>query len=555
MNKKIIKFISMWSLFLLAFVIIFKNGVFYSNQEIATYSPKEIIFIDYDTTDSVYTPLSENSALQLDITEFPINNLHIDFAKKISESVNFTFYVKDEAENQIIIKSMSASAGASKLDVYFSHPISYTSLFISTDKAFTLESITSKIKEFNPIQKSPEWVRNVIFVGVGSFLLTFFCISRKRRLRTENSAQVPVRDSNIELLRIICMFLIIGHHCIVHGGILETDENINKMVSLIFVPVGKICFITFIAISMWFFVDNSKFKAIKFIKTWGMVFFYSFIFTLLSGYLEGGVTVKKLLSSLLPIAGNSHGFASSYLLFYLLLPFIAIATEKLQKKAARYLLIITFYAQVISQIIGYLNSYYQQIFSEIGLFIFCYILMLNLKKWPIKILQDKSLLGCIVASIYFLLLESNYLSLFGKNNQITDFILSISGSESSLLIIIAGFCIFFLAKDIKIPNSSLINRIATYTFAVLLIHDHNYFRTFVWDYFVETEKWYSSNIYIFILLFVIVCIFFVCSIIEYLRTEFIEKNMLNIHIVKNISKKWDNILSNFIGESNETKHK
>ena len=128
-----------------------------------------------------------------------------------------------------------------------------------------------------------------------------------------------VRQSNFELLRIVCMIFLVAHHCCVHGGVLNTDSP-YRFFALIFLPIGKICFVAFVALSMWFLTEKS-FKSSRFVKTWLEVFFYSVSFCLISfifiprsklGMIRGG------LASLLPITGNSHGFASSYLLFYLL---------------------------------------------------------------------------------------------------------------------------------------------------------------------------------------------------------------------------------------------
>lgn len=48
------------------------------------------------------------------------------------------------------------------------------------------------------------------------------------------------RKSNIELCRIICMLLIIAHHCVVHGGAINIDTCINKYIALFLLPGGKI---------------------------------------------------------------------------------------------------------------------------------------------------------------------------------------------------------------------------------------------------------------------------------------------------------------------------
>ena len=87
------------------------------------------------------------------------------------------------------------------------------------------------------------------------------------------------RESNIELCRIFSMVLIISHHCIYHGNAINMEYCTNKLIALALLPGGKLCFDTFIAISMWFLVDSS-FKAVRFVKLWTEVLFYSVLTTI-----------------------------------------------------------------------------------------------------------------------------------------------------------------------------------------------------------------------------------------------------------------------------------
>ena len=75
------------------------------------------------------------------------------------------------------------------------------------------------------------------------------------------------RSSNIELLRIICMFMIVIHHFMAHGGLWMLPTGINKIIVNFFMPFGKMAFVVFVVISCWF-LTNSEFKGARFIKTW-----------------------------------------------------------------------------------------------------------------------------------------------------------------------------------------------------------------------------------------------------------------------------------------------
>lgn len=542
-KKKILQFISIWIIFYIALLLILKNQTLFSNEIIYEYNTTEIIANDFDVNNNIYSPLNENSKLQLELPAESINNIVLNFKDKSIENNTFTIYSQDEYGEFVVKNRLQSNAGTKYVNIYFEDMYDQP-LFIKTEKPITLSNIQILYKELNIIQKNPVWLISNIIVLVASFVLAV--VSAKISIRVNESlSKGDTRDTNIELLRIICMLLIIAHHYVIHGGIFNTNCISNKVTASIFIPIGKICFITFIAISMWFLIDK-KFKTSRFLKTWIQVFFYSVSFTIISFIVEGRFSIKDMFSAMLPIAGNSHGFASSYLLFYLCLPFVVLATRNVQKKQARCLLGILFYAQVLSQVIGYINQYSQPIFSELTLFVFCYVLMLNIKKWPPKFIENKKLMLFIFLGIYVLLLEGNYVLLFGKGNNIVNFVMNNSSSESSFLVITAGFSLFFIFKDIKIKKSMLINKIATYSFAVLLIHDHNFFRLHMWQDVCNTPLWYSSKYYIILLIITVVAIYYTCAFIDYIFKIIFENYIIKTKIWKTIITKWDNLFKESI---------
>lgn len=350
-------------------------------------------------------------------------------------------------------------------------------------------------------------------------------IEKESKTKIINS-RIAKRESNIELLRIICMIGIIAHHCVVHGGSINMEYCTNKVISILLLPAGKIGFTCFLAISTWYLVD-SEFKTIRFIKMWLEVFFYSVLFSIIAFVVTDTFTIKSFFSALLPIAGNSHGYASSYLLLYLLIPFLRKITKNITRFQARMLLVILFYAQILSQIIGYINGYYQSIYSEILLFVFCYFLSLNLKRWPIKIIYDKVICGLLFASIWLMISHIFYSQVRGNSRGLFEFISAITKDESSILYLLAGYALFFFFKNISIKHNTIINTIATTTFGILLIHDHNFFRGIVWNNIFKCSNWYYSNHFFLKILLCVCNIFIMCGCIDYLRQICFEKPLFS----------------------------
>lgn len=351
-----------------------------------------------------------------------------------------------------------------------------------------------------------------------------------------------IRQSNFELLRIICMLMLVAHHCCVHGGILQTDSP-NKYFALIFLPVGKICFVAFLTLSMYFLCEK-QFKAERFIKTWLEVFFYSITFCVLSFIFVPRSTISMIqggVSALLPISGNSHGFASTYLLFYLLLPFVKKSVDGLEQKPLKFLIVILFYAQILEQIIMKFTRWVMPIYSLPTLFLFFYTFLLYLKRYSIRVLENKFFTGMIVILVWAFVYVTNYMA-FKNGNRYLTFLNSFTVDESSLLYVIAGIALFFFFKEINIPQSKLINKIATCTFGVLLIHDHQFFRYALWQKIVKTQEWYYSDKYILYFVLVTLCVFITCSVFDFLRQITIEKLIMKSKLVNKATIKLNSLL-------------
>ena len=376
--------------------------------------------------------------------------------------------------------------------------------------------------------------------------LVLFIFFKKGNNTTQNTLK---RDTNIELCRIICMLFVVLHHYVIHGGSFNLPVlNPNRIYSLFLIPGGKLGFDCFLAISCWFLVDQ-EFKSKRFIKMWLLVWFYSVTFSIITFLMGGYFTFENWFSIFLPISGNSHGFASAYLSLYLLLPFLAKMTDKLTKHQARWLMILLFFFEVITQLVGAYTHYYQKLSSELLVFILCYVIALNLKRWPLKITQNKHMMLTLFISIWLLLWLLQYSYIKHPENQLLAYLKGTMEDESSISNLLGGFSFFLFFKNIKIKHNWFINTLATGTFGILLMHDHNFFRYVFWDKVIHTpELYYSSNLIPHSILAAL-WIFIMGFVIDKLREFCLERNILKIKLLNQICGKCDNIIYPSINEA------
>lgn len=350
------------------------------------------------------------------------------------------------------------------------------------------------------------------------------------------SQKNKIRQSNIELCRIVCMLLIIAHHCVVHGGGIGMNTCVNRYTALFFLPGGKFCFDAFLAISTWFLVDQT-FKSERFLKTWCQVLFYSVTFAAISAYMGVSLTKRNWFSVFFPITGNSHGFAASYLAFYLLMPFLGITASKLTKKQLQWLILLLLYFQVTSQIIGTVSQYFQPIHSELQLFVLCYFLALYIKRYPLPLLFNRIFLFTTVILMWFLVFFIWCLAaVFLPGNAWVGVLSSLCNDESSILYLIGGYAFFLLFYTLRIPTNQYINAIAHTTFGILLIHDHNFFRYVLWNQIFHAQDWWYSRYFLIHILLCVFIIFVVGALIDHLRQKYIERFIFSLPLVSNLEK-------------------
>lgn len=356
-----------------------------------------------------------------------------------------------------------------------------------------------------------------------------------------------IRESNIELCRIVCMLLIIAHHSVIHGGAIDMNLCLNKYIAFFLVPGGKLCFVTFMVISTWFLVEQ-KFKWQRFIKTWLEVLFYSVLFTFVSSWLGTPISKKNWVSVFFPIIGNSHGFAATYLAFYLLIPFLAMIRDKITHRQLLLLITILSYYQIFSRMLGRIDGYNPSLVSsELTLFILFYFISLYLRRYPVRFFANKKFLIGLFIGIWLSIFTIWCLSLSGFAKTFRYAALStVAQDESSILYILGGYVLFYIFNNFKIKNNKLINFMASASFGVLLFHDHNFFRYQLWQNILNAPQWYYKETFV---LWVIICtlgIFIIGMLIDLVRRKIENKIFSEDTTNKLISKLQGYFYENFI---------
>ena len=334
-----------------------------------------------------------------------------------------------------------------------------------------------------------------------------------------------IKQSNMELLRIISMLMIIALHFLGHGKILNSVSKgtITYYIAWTFETISYISVNLYILISGYFLID-SKFKISKVIKLFFEVLFYSLIiYAFMLIFNIEVFNTKILLKVCTPIISNQYWFVTRYILMYILSPFMNKLINTLNKKEHKnFCFLLVFLCCFVNVIYVILNKGYYLISNNIIWFIVLYIIGAYIKKYDINISTKRGITYYI--NILITMLLSRFIPeilLRNSNINILKKAPNLFYNYSSILVFLMSLIVFLLFKNIKIENK-IINKIILFfgplTFGVYLIHDNNFVRGWLWENINTTGFMYSS-MFVVKMIAIVIIIFIVCSFIEYIRQK------------------------------------
>lgn len=334
------------------------------------------------------------------------------------------------------------------------------------------------------------------------------------------------RLSNIELLRIISIFLILVFHANYRTFSPPTflelrEEPIVYGLQIFTEQLSVICVNIFIIISGWFGIHFSMKKLWQFVFQC-LFFSFSIYFVLVLLGLKGfnAIEAFKTVFYLTPY----NWFVKSYIILMILSPALNLLAE--EYKNTKTLIIIFFIMQTFYGINGYVADFNNG-YSALS-FIGIYITARYLKTHPLKIMKQKAIyhfhiylgivLFCTIIPIALCFTNKDHLYATAINLNV---------SYINPLVIVEAFALFFCFNSLNIKHSSIINRVAASSYAVYLFHAHTAFFEPYFSGFLKSLNPPPPNFQIVV--FTYLCLIFLIGIL----TDQIRLTFWNL-----ISRKW-----------------
>lgn len=322
------------------------------------------------------------------------------------------------------------------------------------------------------------------------------------------------RQVNFELLRILCMYMIVVGHCLFHGRVTAKlgYGTVNYFLSYLIQSFSVVHVNCFVMLAGYFAIGR-EFQSRRILRLWRQVVFYSVIICLIRGCCAG-VTGRDVLTAVLPISARNYWFASVYMGLALLMPFAGMLAAGLSRSQYRYLLVLLGIFFSVNHMIFRADTYGTYSGRDLSWFLFLALLAGYVK---LHTRQEKryfwyGLLGYVLASLG--VLASVYLSVeLGLED--TGYFLN----YNSPLALAATGSLFLCVKNMPWREGRLdnvIRKTAGAAFGVYLIHDNYLVRYAVWDMF-RASKVARTHWAVLYAIAVGVVVYAVCTCMELAR--------------------------------------
>ncbi len=332
------------------------------------------------------------------------------------------------------------------------------------------------------------------------------------------------RSSNLELYRIILMFLIVAHHYVIGSGLFAQFDYANVTGNMIFLQIfsmfGKTGINGFTLITGYFMVKQS-FRFSRFLKPYLEAKFYYLVFYI--AFLVMGLhsfSVKGAITTFFfEIYEVNIDYVGTYIVFFLFTPFLNVLANALNKKQYQSLLLLT-----IGFYTGYSTFFFHQTYNYLIWLMVMYMLGGYMQLYPHKFFESKKigLVGTIVSLVLMvgsILFVDFVASRYGFYEY--DYLMSRGNMILALSCALFSFLYF---KNLDIKQNKWINKVAASTFGVLLIHSNSATtRYFWWAFVFKNHLFYNSQFLVIHAFAAVIIVYAISVVVDWVRIRWIEK--------------------------------
>lgn len=332
------------------------------------------------------------------------------------------------------------------------------------------------------------------------------------------------REGNIELLRIVSMLLIIAHHLAYHGSAMNAPLEGNKILARFLFAGGQTGVNCFVLITGYFLTEL---KTRRLVSIWLETLFYSLGLMLLAKWTGlGAPTHQQILDSAQVVLRSPYWFVVMYLGLTAMLPFLAPAVKKLEKRRFQWVLGLgTLFLSIVPTLtLNRPSTSYYHLFTW---FLYLYLLGAYFRRFPPRIGKRPWLCAIIfLLMIAFMALSSlwgeKHADLFSKVGSRHNFF----ADKNTIPQLLCSCALFLCFAGIRMKATKALTLLSGASFGVYLIHDHVMIRSALWGKWLKIWPACHQGDFWVLALLAPLGIYVACAMVDLLRKYLLERPLM-----------------------------
>ncbi len=334
------------------------------------------------------------------------------------------------------------------------------------------------------------------------------------------------RIYGLDLYKILGMLLVVAFHFSFHGNVIVNcaqELSFNWIVLAVARIFGAVCNCAFMLIS-GYFLYRKNFNVRTVFRLWLQVWFYSVVFgtvCVISGTEQ--LTAGSLIKMVFPFTSNQYWFFSTYIVIYLIFPFLNKCIDGLSRKQHQAAIVLGLI--LVPLFATFAGERWTIGTNSIEIFIVLYFVGAYFNKYDVCVSAGKS----AVMAASGMILE--ILSLFGMRivyrltgiNDVTYFV----WDQNKIFPVLTGIALFLLFKQIRVRHIRMIPFLSSSVFGVYLLHD-GWAKGFLFGRLFDDSATYDTNLLLPQMILAVCTIFAAGILIDKVRIRIFERPVLKM---------------------------
>lgn len=332
------------------------------------------------------------------------------------------------------------------------------------------------------------------------------------------------RIYGLDLYKILSMLLVVVFHFSFHGNVnvnCAQELSFNWTVLAVARIFGAVCNSAFMLIS-GYFLYRKPFRVRTVFRLWLQVWFYSVVFgavCFLSGTVQ--LTAGNLLKTVFPFTSNQYWFFSTYIVIYLIFPFLNKGIDGLSRKQHQAAIVLGFV--LVPLFATFAAERWTIGTNSIEIFIILYFVGAYFNRYGVCVSAGRA----AALSACCMILE--ILSLFGMRivyrltgiNDVAYFV----WDQNKIFPVLTAIALFLLFKQIRVRHIRMISFLSSSVFGVYLFHN-GWAKEFLFGRLFDDSATYDTNLLLPQMILAVCTIFAAGILLDKVRIRLFERPVL-----------------------------